>query len=177
MFHLCVSNYSALAERGEPHLDGLWILVIWYLPGKTLPMDIECKSRSRWGKEARFDKLQEPVTMMMMLRLMRAMMMKNIVMVWHSHDTTGHQCLNCKLNNSRKKYNYTEHIFACWYFVCAPVGSCSSGGSLEVLRTRLRPEAAEHWGAQQTEKYISYRNWYRSILSYYRWWHSDCNMF
>ena len=23
MFHLCVSNYSALAERGEPHLDGL----------------------------------------------------------------------------------------------------------------------------------------------------------
>ena len=93
------------------------------------------------------------------------------------HDTTGHQCLNCKLNNSRKKYNYTEHIFACWYFACAPVGSCSSGGSLEVLRTRLRPEAAEHWGAQQTEKYISYRNWYRSILSYYRQWHSDCNVF
>ena len=28
-------------------------------------MDIECKSRSRWGKEARFDKLQEPATMMM----------------------------------------------------------------------------------------------------------------
>ena len=23
MFHLCVSNYSALAEMGEPHLDGL----------------------------------------------------------------------------------------------------------------------------------------------------------
>ena len=21
--------------------------------------------------------------------------------------------INCKLNNSRKKYNYTEHIFAC----------------------------------------------------------------
>ena len=60
-------------------------------------MDIECKSRSRWGKEARFDKPQEPAKMMMMLKLMRV---KNIVMV---HDTTGHQCHKLQIKQQQEK--------------------------------------------------------------------------
>ena len=71
-------------------------------------MDIEYKSRSKWGKEARSDKPQEPATMMMMLKLMRVMMVKIMMMV---HDTIGHQYHKLQIKQQQEKNTIILSIF------------------------------------------------------------------